>query len=482
MSNARHPDTARGWGSADAFYRERDDRTAREVGGLAGYALYPVEIRVDPAAAAADTTQRVALVAANLTARWARRVRVVTPAVPLVASLARAGWRTLAERIRGEMRAADPFGDFEVVPPEGERRDDGAALPLRLYVGAWAASVADGPCGDDFVVDASGWQALGRRARHGVPIDAARAARAARPASVAAAGLAGALGAADLFKRAVGHPVEAWLPTLAWCTWRHQLRTGTAARDEIAPAAPVPETLDLGHTLVAGVGAIGSALLYLVDLAPARGTVGLLDRDRVETSNLNRSPLFTAGDALAKAEKVSVGREYLGGRDLGVEVYRGTWRDCVDQVRAARFDTWVSFTNEDAAWAEIPFQLPPVVVHGTTTSGWGFGAGRHVPGRDDCTLCRMPRPAAEFRGRCAEGDVAPPTAPAPVRASLPFLSTAAAALVYAELAKRKHRDEAELPNDVAADLREGLPAVLAVTRRGTPGCRGCRAAALSKAA
>lgn len=122
---------------------------------------------------------------------------------------------------------------------------------------------------------------------------------------------------------------------------------------------------------------------------------------------------------------------------------------------------WVSLTNEDGAWAAVPFQLPPVVLHGTTTSGWGFSAGRHIPRQEDCTLCRLPRPIAEFRGPCAEGEIgAEPTGP-PVRASLPFLSAASAALVLAEMLKlcvggKSATDAAtilHLPNDTAADLR-----------------------------
>ena len=94
------------WPTADHFYQERDDRTERHTGDLAAYAHYPVEIWVDPDAATDITVQRITLVAANLTARWARHVRIVLPAdATLAPPLARDGARTLAERTAEEIRS-----------------------------------------------------------------------------------------------------------------------------------------------------------------------------------------------------------------------------------------------------------------------------------------------------------------------------------------------------------------------------------------
>src|SRR5687768_12217142 len=114
MTEILHPEVAARWPTADDFYRERDDRTAREVAGLASYVHRPVEIHVHPFGAGELATQRIAVLAANLMARWARRVRVIVPDVELHPNLRSGGWTRLAERIRGEMYAADPFGEFQV--------------------------------------------------------------------------------------------------------------------------------------------------------------------------------------------------------------------------------------------------------------------------------------------------------------------------------------------------------------------------------
>ena len=457
------------WATAEQFYRDRDNRTVLEVQDLAQYANRLVEIHVDPREARQLAIQQIASLACNLTARWAKRVRVVMPLnVLLDERLRRDGYVTLDQRIMAEMRGADPFGDFRIVPSVEGPRDGGTKSPLRLLIGSWLEPAGAGIMisADDYIVSAGGWSAFGRR---GAGLTRGTSGL---QTITSAAGLAASLAAADLFKRAVGHPREQWMPDFAWCLWTHRL---TGRIPDYFEERPVSGSVDFGRTLLAGVGAIGSALGYLLDMMALRGHLTLLDRDRVELSNLNRSPLFDVSHVLAAELKTVAAASYLERHGLEPGVINGTWHEHAARIAGEPYDVWISFTNEDGAWAEVPFQLPPVVLHGTTTSGWGFGAGRHIPRREDCTLCRMPRPAAEFRGPCAEGEVEPAESSAPVRASLPFLSTASASLVLAELVKLDSPASIKLPNDVSADLRYGLPALMSLTRLSSPACRGCRA-------
>ena len=461
------------WTVPAQFYRERDNRTILEVQELAQYANRLVEIRVDPREAHMLTVQRIALLACNLTARWARRVRVILPLdVTLNELLNRDGYTTLDQRIIGEMRAADPFGDFRLISPSEPQLDEGVESPLRLLIGSWIEplEIMGRIAVDDYVVSAGGWSVFGRR---GVGLTSAATSL---PAMTAAAGLAASTGAADLFKRAVGHHREQWMPDFAWCLWTHSL---TSHIPNLVEEHRVLDEVDFGRTLLAGVGAIGSALVYLLDMLRLQGQLTLLDRDRVELSNLNRSPLFNVSNVLAGDLKTALSASYLARHNLKVRLVDGTWHEHASRIVSDPYDVWISFTNEDGAWAEVPFQLPPVVIHGTTTSGWGFSAGRHIPRREDCTLCRMPRPAAVFRGPCAEGEIEPVEASTPVRASLPFLSAASASLVLAELVKLNSPASTQLPNDVTADLRYGLPAVIALKRAANNNCRGCRAVNLA---
>ncbi len=450
------------WPEAQQFYAERDHRTRLEVTQLDSYVHRPVEIRIAPGVATDPTAQRILILAANLTARWARRVRVEAPHVDLCDDLRAHGDVLLGGRIAREMTSADPFGTFEV--RERLVPDAGA---LRLNIGPSEGWSSPTPT-EDYGVDATGWTALGSRGDRG-----ARYPR--RPATVSAASLAAAIGAADLFKRAVGHSPSEWLGDVGWCTWHQALR---GPDDHECASHQVRDQLDLGNVLLAGVGAVGSAVAYILAMTPIAGCITILDRDHVETSNLNRSPLFMAIDAARGRSKVDVVRAFLERAGARVDGLHGQWRDHEDAVSARALDVWVSLTNEDGAWAGLPFLLPPVVLHGTTTSGWGASCGRHIPRIEDCTACRMPRPIAEFRGPCAEGDIAPAAQTMPVRAALPFLSAAAAALVVAELSKLGLPGVAGLPNSVHADFRFGLPAVMSLSLGPTAGCKGCGMAAL----
>ncbi len=452
---------ARRWPHADAFYRERDDRTARVSGDVARFAARPIAILIDPFACNSPTVQRIALTAANLTSRWARRVHVVVPnGVELAGPLRRGGFTTLSDRIASEMQAADPFGDFVLAPAESAHTSE----TLRLHVGPWRQG---GPSGDDYHVWAAGWSALARRGEDAVSLESTA------EATAPAGALAASLGAADLFKRAVGHSRDWWLGSLSWDTWSTELLPNSWV---MRPAIDVPEPVDIGRVLLAGVGAIGSAFLYILDMSPVTSEITLLDRDCVDVTNLNRSPLFRVSHALDGACKTDACAAFLAGR-LAVRSMEGSWREHAAAIRSTPFDVWISLTNEDAVWAELPFQLPPAVLHATTTSEWGFGAGRHIPRVEDCTLCRMPRPEAEFRGPCAEGEIAQGDRPA-VRAALPFLSTAAASLLLAELMQLSVApgSAAEFSNDISADLNRGLKGLVALRRGPTTGCAGCTAA------
>ena len=451
------------WPDAEAFYRERDQRTGLEVRDLERYALQPVQILVNPVAATELTTQRIALVAANLTARWARRVQVVVPEVPLCSPLQACEEHSLGGRILREMRSADPFGDFEVC--EGPDREWRPGFALRLFVGPWTDSAKLLP--DDYQVDACGWVARGSRGGQ-------RMQPPARCGAAPAAALAAAIGAGDLFKRAIGHPSSHWLGRFEWSTWSHAF--GSSIDRLLEP--PCPSIADVGRVLLAGAGAIGSALLYVLLLGELNGNFTVLDRDCVDTSNLNRSPLFTAADAARTRHKTVVATGALWNRGVHASAVEGTWYEHGLKLSEERFDTWVSLTNEEAAWAEVPYQLPPVVIHGTTTSGWGIAFGRHIPRLEDCTLCRLPLPHAEFRGPCSQGELNETPAGNGPRASLPFLSTVAAALVAAELMKLSLPGVADQPNSVQADFRCGLPTVLAMSRLPTQGCPGCQMAHL----
>lgn len=485
FDSASSPGALGKWATAEEFYRERDNRTALEVERLSYYAVRPVEIWLSPDISESDEAlQQAALLLCNLTARWARNVTVyLDRETALAETLARDGYKLLGERILGEMRSADPFGRFRTADYPAVAANESRPA-LRVFVGPWSdiSSVNIGADPDDYFIEARGWSVFGKRG-------AAPEKPVGKAAVVPAAALAAALGAADLFKRAIEHPADEWMPEIfGWNLWNQDFTNSESSVDKMRTlkTTDLPESyeLDLGRTLLAGAGAIGSALVYLLDFMKLQGKLVVLDRDLIETSNLNRSPLFNVAHVIGEAKKTSVAADYLSRHKIETDVLNGTWQEHAGQISPEPFDQWISLTNEDGAWATVPYLLPPVVFHGTTTSGWGFGAGRHLPRYEDCTLCRMPHPEIKFRGVCAQGEIQDKTTDKlAASASLPFLSAASAALLLAEIIKMsmslKDSHLAEKVtndyNEIAADLRFGLTGIMPLKRLSNPACKGCRA-------
>lgn len=449
----------RRWPTPEAFYTERDDRTNRVAEASRAYWMRPVEVVLPRKFCDSITGQRIALVVANLAAKWSRRVHVrVPPSVALARELTTSNGTSFAERAVTEMNRSDPFGTFTashlVLEGDDVLRCAVTPRPSDLVVGESIAVTAW----------ATGWRAI--------LVDPASSIKEPyRAATRAAAGLAAALAVGQLFKRAIGQPESQWLTPMVWNMWSHQLSP------DVAPGEPKESgdyTLDLGRTLLAGVGAIGSGFAYLASLGPMCGTLGLLDGDGVDVTNLNRSPIFTIDQALEETAKVDAVACFLEPAGITLHRYRGWWDDLLSVVQTEPWDVWISLTNERGVWSELPFHQPPLLLHATTTSGWGFGVGRHGIG-DDCTRCRMPREHHQFRGPCAVGAIgASGEGSESPRAALPFLSVAAAAILLAEFERmRCGGDWANAPNQLSADLLIGLAPPIAVLRSRTVGCQGC---------
>jgi hypothetical protein len=103
----------------------------------------------------------------------------------------------------------------------------------------------------------------------------------------------------------------------------------------------MPERLDCGSTLLASVGAIGSALLYLADMVPLQGELTLLDRDTVEASNLNRLPLFLAPHAVFGVEQTHAARDYLSHRGIAIQAVTGIWHERRQALAQSSSDVWL---------------------------------------------------------------------------------------------------------------------------------------------
>ena len=139
--------------TANEFYALRDDRTNRCV-PTRDYQRVHCAVSLSPQAASTVVGQTMLMVAANLLSRWCRRVTIALPDRSAQASL-ESGTGTLGDIVLGQMRDADPFGEFRVT------RDELPAGEIQLRIGTNADAVSP----STVFINASGWLASVARTR-----------------------------------------------------------------------------------------------------------------------------------------------------------------------------------------------------------------------------------------------------------------------------------------------------------------------------
>jgi ThiF family len=340
----------------------------------------------------------------------------------------------------GAMRAADPFGTFTLADEIPRSAD------FVLHIGRHL------PTSAVVVIDAAGWYASCggsdlAAAGEGLP-------------SIGAAGAA-CLGVAEVFRRAVGlRPMEE-----PFVLDLHRLAPGF---EEVAP----PPREDLGRVLLVGAGSVGSAVAYVAACCGFRGDWMVVDHDKVKIENFNRGLLF---DRTTYAEpKAAVVADFLGCHRSVAEPFAGTFDEfvCAKGLLRWRDSVWVPVANEFGVRRSVQRNLPPVMTHASTSPNWTVNFGRHVPGRDDCLLCRFPvDPIADAALACSTVSLPSSGAIEPVDAALPFASALAGVLIVAELARlAATTKQPTAPNYVLFDLYQPGFALWTAQRRPLETC------------
>jgi hypothetical protein len=417
------------------WYDQRDDRTHR-VDGTAGFEHIRLNVVVAEEIGDSYALQLATYIALNILARWCRNVSVTLPKdtssrLPPTSGLA------LASVLQGMMERTDPFGEFRFVETPEARK---ASL---LAIGPQKGTVPDDAIG----MDGSGWVGgvwRGQQHRHlNVRKDDLN------PIGPA---LASCAGVAEVFRDAIG--MEAGDRTPQWFSL---YEFGGAEEPTNLSNPPFPESLDIGQILQVGCGAVGSSLDALLAMTRWTGNITLIDSDRVDSTNCNRSLAFDAYDCVPPKQKVDVCARILKASGIRPSSYGKRFDD---YVSAGRFlnpapDVVLCLANEDNVWSAIQNNLPPVVLHATTTRSWGTNLGRHVPKKDWCLLCRFRKELKHvFTPRCSEGEIGiVPETGQPVEGVLPFLSPLSATILLSEIAKLPDLDQRRPENFVSFSSR-----------------------------
>jgi hypothetical protein len=181
--------------------------------------------------------------------------------------------------------------------------------------------------------------------------------------------------------------------------------------------------------LMVGAGSVGSASGYFLPRLGFKGQIDVLDHDRVEIENLDRSPVFEAShDDQLKAEVVVA---HLNARNVQATAFTKTWSEFVQENPSLmrKHDVWLALANEHGVRRSMQMNFPPVTLQASTGRNWGVQFGRHIPFVDDCQLDRFPvEPAGPLN--CADGPVRIGSGKQ-VDAALPFSSFTAGLLVAA---------------------------------------------------
>jgi sulfur-carrier protein adenylyltransferase/sulfurtransferase len=166
------------------------------------------------------------------------------------------------------------------------------------------------------------------------------------------------------------------------------------------------ERLKAARVLVVGAGGLGSpAALYLA--AAGCGTLGLLDCDRVELSNLQRQVLFDSG-AIAKP-KAEAGRERLASLNPEIRVVAHALELKAANVRAVfeNYDLVIDGTDRlstryliNDACVILGLPLVSAAIH-----RFEGQVMTYVPGRGPCYRCVFPQAADGMVASCAEAGV-----------------------------------------------------------------------------
>jgi hypothetical protein len=436
--------------NSEEWYRVRDDRT-RRVDGVSGFEDYSLGVVVDPKEGSSHAIQIMAIIALNILARWCRKIRIELPKKTVSCTPYGRG-RDFEEILQRIMKDADPFGDFTFGPVS--EKD----INQVLLIGQNAMSTKK----PSVRIDGWGWIA-------GIDNGAGFSVHPLYDENPVGPAFASCLGVAGIFRQAVGLSLAN-----SYSSWYSLFDFETAEAPTQLRNPHYHSELDLGRIHQVGCGAVGSSLDFLFSLTNWKTELFLIDYDKVDFTNCNRSLCLNPLDAVFGMYKSDVCSEALRLSRLRPVPFVGSYNDFVGRGHFLDNppDIILCLANEQNIWGCIQHNYPPLVLHATTTSNWGLNFGRHIPLREWCIMCRFAEEIKhDFTPECGTGylEVASNKEES-MLGVLPFLSTASAILILSELAKLGGSEYPSNRNFIQYSMRTPKGSFVQMQRYRKEGC------------
>jgi len=382
----------------ERFYEQRDRRSREYLPDIVGEQWFeqPVAMHVGRDAADSPRGQLAALALVNMLARIHRHLCLLCPGSHLLVPQAvlangSCGHASLRDALVAQAAAIDPFLRLDLsprtLPAAGIALGGTIDRPVPWYVGF-----------DGSVV---------RLAKAPVPVDQ-------REGFSLGACFAACLAAAATFRLVLGQPVAA-VDVSAWSL--EPPRSGD-------PAPSVLGAVDVGRVLMVGAGAVGSGAAYWLRQSGIKGEWMVVDGDLAKLHNTNRSLGLTAADA-GWSQDISEPKAKVAADLIGASA-RTCWFDELD-YGALCPDLILPLANERGVRTTISQLGQPLLLYATTSRTWEAQLHRHIAGRDDCIVCRMPLQASKVRIECSTVPIG--SLGVSSDAALPFLSATAGLLL-----------------------------------------------------
>jgi molybdopterin/thiamine biosynthesis adenylyltransferase len=254
------------------------------------------------------------------------------------------------------------------------------------------------------------------------------------PSSAWGAALAAMLAANAVFRTAISVEIPRPAPLSLWTIG------SIAAGAATGPADPGP--IDVGSVWLIGAGGVGSSLAWWLSLLGVHGDWTVIDHERVDITNLNRSlGMFHA--EFGTGDEEAAFKADVAGRLIGAHAFPHQWADWATTDPAPP-DVVIPAANDFGVRGGLAAYSHPMALTGTTSRSWTAELHLYRAGTDGCIDCRHPAsPSASFV--CSTSPVPAPGGGS-TDAALSFLSGTAGLLAAAALARLQAGELTEQTN------------------------------------